>query len=480
MANTANRNYPLPVPSNPVRDDVARLIAAFEAVDGDVAGLLAALATKAAINHGHSLADIAGLVDALNGKAAVGHTHSLAGLSDVSIAGAPVGRPLTTQAGGTVGIGPDWSAEIAGKVSAENVQSHRNDVSWGADLVRVDGAHAAMLANHVNYYGATAGRNIDEVEAGDVGLYSTSNPGTWPPSAVTFWFVTTQRLYTGQAVLQRAVSYASGAPSTGDGFEFIRLRGNGGVWSSWRRVLHTNDAGAVDMPETYWKDAQQHISGTAGNYPSINYTRIGDPGRSFAQGWDPANRVLFWNKWNPATGAYEGQLLEIHHDGSVVVGATTYPSGDNAYDLGTGTNRWREIHGRVVNAEELRLNGEPLALLLSAEYESAPTSVAAGTTYTFAHGLGVKPKFVIFTAYCINSSGAYAYSASVGDEARCDNAESTALMWRADETNIYVPFGAAGSGLELTFQMNTGAGVGLVLPSAALAGNWQLKVRAYG
>ncbi|WP_428700211.1 hypothetical protein [Stappia sp.] len=106
VANTTlNRNYPLPDAANKVNEDVQRLIDAFAAIDGDVAALLAALATKAAVGHGHAIADITGLATALDGKAAVAHNHTLAGLSDVSIAGAPVGRPLTTQAGGQIGIG---------------------------------------------------------------------------------------------------------------------------------------------------------------------------------------------------------------------------------------------------------------------------------------------------------------------------------------------------------------------------------------
>ena len=106
VANTTpNRNYPLPDAANKLNEDVQRLIDAFAAIDGDVAALLAALATKAAVSHGHAIADITGLATALDGKAAVAHTHTLAGLSDVSIAGAPIGRPLTTQAGGQIGIG---------------------------------------------------------------------------------------------------------------------------------------------------------------------------------------------------------------------------------------------------------------------------------------------------------------------------------------------------------------------------------------
>ncbi|ADZ72398.1 hypothetical protein [Polymorphum gilvum] len=110
---TPNRGYPLPHADNKVNEDVARLIDAFAAIDGDVAALLVALAAKAAAVHGHAIADVAGLATALDGKAALTHTHTLAGLADVSIAGAPAGRPLTTQLGGGIGIGEVYATQAS-------------------------------------------------------------------------------------------------------------------------------------------------------------------------------------------------------------------------------------------------------------------------------------------------------------------------------------------------------------------------------
>lgn len=46
---TVNRGYELPHPGNKPKDDVARLIAAISAIDEDVGALIAALATKAAV-----------------------------------------------------------------------------------------------------------------------------------------------------------------------------------------------------------------------------------------------------------------------------------------------------------------------------------------------------------------------------------------------------------------------------------------------
>jgi hypothetical protein len=472
MANTPNRNYPLPVPSNPVRDDVARLIAAFEAIDGDVAGLLAALATKAAIGHGHSPADIAGLVDALNGKAGINHTHALASLSDVSIAGAPTGRPLTIQPGGTVGVGPDWATAIAGKVSASDVQSDRNDVSWGGDLVRVDGALAASLSTHVNYYGSGAGRNIDEVEAGDVGLYSNTNPGAWPPSGSAFWFVTTQRLYTGSAVVQRAVSYASAAPSTTAYFEYIRVRGNDGTWSSWRKVFIEDGSGKLTVERTVAGAeialAVRNLSGAVGSQARLDLS-VDQPfcyGLFYVQaGSNPIMRV---SMGAGVTGGYEIDTgtssapvrikqggftrLEVGEDGNVAVSGT-------------------------IDATGIRVGGAPLKTgPLSAEYVSPEQVIVAGGALTLAHGLAVAPKALALSLVC--KTAEYGYVA--GDVVPIPNGvdhntvPSTGVTFRVTATQLIGRFGAHHP-MVLLNQTGGAAGNPVGLNSA----NWRLIVRAF-
>ncbi|WP_029056965.1 hypothetical protein [Stappia stellulata] len=103
---TANRGYPLPHPENELDTDVQRLVSALQSIDGDVASLLISVSQAALASHGHVIGDVTGLQAALNDKAAAGHTHAINDLTDVDITGAPAGRPLTTQAGGGVGIGP--------------------------------------------------------------------------------------------------------------------------------------------------------------------------------------------------------------------------------------------------------------------------------------------------------------------------------------------------------------------------------------
>jgi len=105
MANTTNRSYPKPVEENNVSDDVLLLQQAFDMIDDDVAALLASLAGKANLSHGHAMADITGLAAALALKAAADHAHAFDDLSDVSsTAAAPNGYVLQKASGGWVPV----------------------------------------------------------------------------------------------------------------------------------------------------------------------------------------------------------------------------------------------------------------------------------------------------------------------------------------------------------------------------------------
>lgn len=99
---TAGRGYALPNPANKIKDDVVRLREALAAVDGDVVDILAALLTKAAAVHGHSIDQITGLVSTLAGKAALDHAHALADLTDTDVAGVANGQLLKR-------VGTKWS-----------------------------------------------------------------------------------------------------------------------------------------------------------------------------------------------------------------------------------------------------------------------------------------------------------------------------------------------------------------------------------
>jgi len=103
MADTSNRHYPLPVPEDNLSDDVTVLIAAFTAIDADMAALLVSLAGKASLVHTHAISDINGLQSALDGKMAADATFAFEDLSDVNVADAATGYLPVKQADGTWG-----------------------------------------------------------------------------------------------------------------------------------------------------------------------------------------------------------------------------------------------------------------------------------------------------------------------------------------------------------------------------------------
>lgn len=120
------------------------------------------------------------------------------------------------------------------------VQSDPEDVASGR-LVTVKGAHAAALSHHTSYQSPVANMNIDTIAAGFAGLVSDYNQGTWPLAPHgAFVYVTSQSIYSGDAVLQTAIyGYrSSGTPMLLR--EYRRVRANsGGNWSTWLQVYNS-------------------------------------------------------------------------------------------------------------------------------------------------------------------------------------------------------------------------------------------------
>ncbi|TWI93791.1 hypothetical protein IQ03_04552 [Gemmobacter caeni] len=88
------------------------------------------------------------------------------------------------------------------------------------------------------YYPSGNGVNIDSAVAGDAGLYDATLAGTFP-AASGFWWITSQAIYSGAALLQRAIRYTAAGtpPATAD--EYMRIRANDGTWGAWRRVYNS-------------------------------------------------------------------------------------------------------------------------------------------------------------------------------------------------------------------------------------------------
>lgn len=84
----------------------------------------------------------------------------------------------------------------------------------GVDLVRLADAPFASRAYYGNYHsGQSANQNIDQALPGECALYSTANMGVFPENSGSFIWVETQRLYNGNALVQKAVNYANTASS---------------------------------------------------------------------------------------------------------------------------------------------------------------------------------------------------------------------------------------------------------------------------
>lgn len=105
---TGHRNYPRPVETNNLADDVHALRSALEMVDYDVHALMSAMSGLATKIHVHEISDINGLASVLDGLALKDHLHSLGSLSNVdsSIDAAAIGSIFYRTATGWAGGNP--------------------------------------------------------------------------------------------------------------------------------------------------------------------------------------------------------------------------------------------------------------------------------------------------------------------------------------------------------------------------------------
>ncbi len=140
--NTANRGYQLPNPANFLDEDVLRLISALQAIDADMASVLAGLLGKAAAAHGHVINDVAGLQQALDGKQAVGVYGSLGSLSDVSSA-APANNMFLRFSGSEwIPVVFDASMIAGGTISAARLPSYLASTSLSSTYAPLTHSHA--------------------------------------------------------------------------------------------------------------------------------------------------------------------------------------------------------------------------------------------------------------------------------------------------------------------------------------------------
>ncbi|MDG4877657.1 hypothetical protein P9273_21375 [Mesorhizobium sp. WSM4935] len=107
---TPNRRYQLPFGSNNLEDDVLRLVAAFSAIDVDIAGLLVSVAQRALLVHSHVIADTTGLQAALDSKQDESEKGNANGYASLGADGKVPAAQLPSALFGSLNYQGDWNA----------------------------------------------------------------------------------------------------------------------------------------------------------------------------------------------------------------------------------------------------------------------------------------------------------------------------------------------------------------------------------
>jgi hypothetical protein len=109
-----------------------------------------------------------------------------------------------------------------------------------------------------------------------------------------------------------------------------------------------------------YEDAQFNWIGTGGNFPSISYRTTGATGRFLATGFDPSGELVFWNRWDPVTDGYLGQVMEMTQTGELRMTSTPVPVSDNAVTLGSASARWSVVYAATgtINTSDQRLKAD--------------------------------------------------------------------------------------------------------------------------
>lgn len=152
-----------------------------------------------------------------------GNVHSLSG-----IVGANNTMPYFTGVG-TMGRTP-LTAFARSLLDDANAEAMRDTLGLSGN-----GIATLALENYGRYGSGASGININDLPVGDRGLYATSLVGAPAYSGVPFWFIETQRVYTGDAKVQTAIAYSP------DGVEpVVAVRSFGataGAYSPWRYLI---------------------------------------------------------------------------------------------------------------------------------------------------------------------------------------------------------------------------------------------------
>ncbi|WP_247997660.1 hypothetical protein [Brucella tritici] len=114
---------------------------------------------------------------------------------------------------------------------ARTLLDDNNAAAMRSTLGLTDTSIQSSALNSYGNYAPAGGVNINNLNAGDAGLYNAANTGAPSIPGVGWWWIETQRLYSTNAVRQIATAYAtSGTPLP---YVMVRMRSADGTWSEW-------------------------------------------------------------------------------------------------------------------------------------------------------------------------------------------------------------------------------------------------------
>lgn len=110
-----------------------------------------------------------------------------------------------------------------------------DDANAGAMRDTLDLSDSSIQSRVLNSYGnyaSAGGVDINNLNAGDAGLYSASNTGAPTITGVNWWWIETQRTYNGNSRRQVATLYS--AVNIIEPIIAVRVSSNAGAWGPWR------------------------------------------------------------------------------------------------------------------------------------------------------------------------------------------------------------------------------------------------------